>query len=144
MREILFRGKDLNNEWVYGYFAKARWYLDESNISMIISTDSTVYPASELGFVRVDPETVGQWTGRLDRNGRKIYEGDILRVWYPSLENDSEIGGYVKYNVDEARYSIYVSLDSNNIIYDDIDRFHDRYEVIGNIYDNQELVKGKE
>lgn len=65
MREIKFRGKRLDNgKWVYGYLA------DENYINDINTFD--------LSSIEVDSDTVGQYTGLNDANGKEIYEGDII------------------------------------------------------------------
>jgi len=139
MREILYRGKrksgsaELNGKWVYGYYA--------------VAGDGT-HVIIENGMTKpVAPETAGEWTGLLDKNGAKIFEGDIVRLnygvcyetkCYPSYARGTEIIKIceVVWNIDEARFepSYWVS---------DIN-FEIKLEVIGNITDNPELLEAAE
>ena len=129
MREILFRGKrKVNEEWVHGFLFvsrkgeyKIKWYDPEYGSAKT----SEVYP-----------ETVGQLvSGISDKNGKKIFEGDVLEGAYFTAEDD----GYGVVSFDDGAFEI-----SGNGI---SGTFHENYygkefEVIGNIHDNPELIGG--
>ena len=120
MRDIIFRGKRVDNdEWTEGYFFKS-W--DKVFLLWGMTGDS---PNME----EVKPETVGQYTGLTDKNGKKIFEGDILLKGFEKV--------LVKWNANQCRWGIY----SNNY---EICGFNEStqgyFEVIGNIYQDKELL----
>ena len=142
MREILFRGQTrrygekvrLNGEkiksnWVYGGILPQN---GDGDFAIIYQQKPTVekYP--------VYADTVGQYTGMVDKHGTKIFEGDIIDFFGRS---DGDGYGVVKYDAYETEFgfeydNIYRSLGRN---------FHpENIEVVGNIYDNPELVEGKD
>nr|DAZ40915.1 MAG TPA: YopX protein [Caudoviricetes sp.] len=134
MREILFRGKrKTDNEWLYGFpyitrknAVKINWY------------------CSEFGSMRtdeVDPETVGQFTGLTDKNDVKIFEGDIIEGHRSSQWNHELMRCVITYNRDhfEARYYPR-GIHGNYFTYKIM--FSKDVVVIGNIYDNPELIGG--
>lgn len=128
MREILFRGKSVINEWVEGFYTCFNG--DEHRIYTGYSDTDGVdhYPE----WCNIRPETVGQYTGLTDKNGTKIFEGDILLKGFEKV--------VVKWNENQCRWGIY--LDEY-----EISGFNEStknyFEVIGNIYDNPELLKGE-
>lgn len=148
-RVIKFRGKTLNGEWVYGNLLKlADGYIiipifNEFNK---VPDNSTPAPLMfyENDFYVVYPNTVGQFTGLCDKNGKEIYEGDIVRwhnqnyaivfkygQFYASIEkcHKNVYGGFPLHSLADTL----ITIDENNIC-----------EIIGNIYDNHELLKGNE
>ena len=131
MREILFRGKRLDNgEWVYGDFVN-----DWSNQNT--KPSKTIY--NNIGKYVVIPETIGQYTGLTDKNGTKIFEGDIVKYKDYSYDDGIKDGvGKIKYYQSSASYCI-----CTERIY--INSFHEiveeDVEVIGNIHDNPELLQ---
>ena len=137
MREILFRGKRLDNgEWVYGDY----WHLPEKNF----------YCISDKEFNRkVTSETVGQYTGLTDKNGRKIFEGDILEgIRYGNEERaevlwiDKAASWGIRYSFREKNESGYTSW-LNSAWFRSINDARAPV-VIGNIHDNPELLEEKE
>lgn len=134
-REILFRAKTANTgKWVYGYYAVSSWYEDGTTIHMIIPLDSMVYPGSEVWYEIVDPKTVSQYTGLDDVDGNKIFEGDII-------QSDSNIGD-VKWNETHASFLMLMRSVTGALYYVAIDEAAAiSSKVIGNIYDNPELME---
>lgn len=144
MREILFRGKRTDNgEWVEGFYL----YTKENTHPVIIDMKC----CSHI----IDPETVGQYTGLTDKNGVKIFEGDIVKFVHDGkfIESKDSIFGIEQ----EASYIRNYKIEYVNTFVQCGWRFingsihfpckqstlstHD-CEVIGNIHDNPELLKG--
>ena len=139
MREILFRGKRVSDgKWIYGYYNKCEalhnwkderpeprtWIqeVDESGVALI--------------FEPVDPATVGQFTGLTDKNGKKIFEGDILAM--KGMEK-LIIEGVVRYGTFNCTccHGVYGWFVDGG----DIRDAAYMCEVIGNIHDNPELLE---
>ena len=121
MREILFRGKKADNvEWV------------KCSETYIRDGDGIWLSDENLNVVTVIPETVGQYTGLTDKNGVRIFEWDIVITKTKSCE----FIGCIAYSTEYVRF---VCVTSNNIPYPMDRQF--KYEVIGNIHDNPELLE---
>jgi uncharacterized phage protein (TIGR01671 family) len=138
MREILFRGKRIDNgEWVYGHYGEYIRFEKPISAISIPSDDSFM---GNLCY-DVDPSTVGQYTG-LTANGKKIFEGDIVKVekndhdWH---EHDPNSYSIFAVDFDEGGYTAGDYFLQNWLWFDG---FHG--EVIGNIYDNPELLDNSE
>ena len=135
MRDILFRGKAVESgEWHFGMFC-AENYHAESPCIMPHYKDQTVDPFDW----KVDPETVGQFTGLCDKNGTKIFEGDIIESHYDDFYPDNATFEEVVFRGGAWRLAWNGHSDSDPLRKDDI---CDYGIVVGNIHDNPELLKG--
>ena len=132
MREIRFRAKrvDNNPRWVEGYYA--------FNGTHWIEYKSIERP----GFWevnRIDPETLGQFTGLYDKNGMRIFEGDIIAQHIDGWEHPPIIRT-VFWSDEACSYKVSSPLFTWGKAIDAISKY-DTIEVIGNIYDNPELLE---
>jgi uncharacterized phage protein (TIGR01671 family) len=120
MREILFRGwSETYNMWIYG---------------LLINNHNTLMKDIESRFVYkiVNAETIGQFTGLLDKNGKKVFEGDIIRVDCSPVGGAFEDGIYkVKYFLPYCAFYLQQLDESNAISFNECYI----YEVIGNIHE---------
>lgn len=138
MREILFRGKRLDNDkWVEGNFIFSSDSDKEYKTIIIPTTNSDMFvdrTDKDLGFEnwhKVNPETIGQYTGLKDVNGNKIFEGDIM---------ETSISG-LKYHVGVVEFSdASFGLKCTNWDAFFLCFVAGNYKIIGNIYDNPELL----
>lgn len=147
MRDILFRGKSEDGRWVYGSLIKTGKFC-----CILQDDDGTDYSYPYLNELTgcidgdatlVDPETVGQWTGLVDRNGKKIFEYDVCRFreW-----KDREMCwvGAVCYEHQQFVISGSPNKECETNFTLQLSRFIPRnIEVVGNIHDNPEWVKGE-
>ena len=124
MKEILFEGKRVDNgEWAYGWYAP------------LVCNDKTVIPSikDSNGIAwKVERNTVSQFTGLCDKNGKKIFENDIVKLTI-GLQGDKStydsVNCTVEFRSDNCGIAVFYPFTNSNII---------ETEVIGNIYDNEE------
>ena len=153
MREIIFRGKRLDNgEWAYGSLIDGIYGAVPVIVSMPSVDDDFKL---DFEYYHVDPATVGQYTGLQDKNGKRIFEGDILLfgvkkllVWW----NDEAFQWQAKEKKEFPIVTFEGAIQKNCVIWDNIDlgwiaaEFacvgKMTTEVIGNIHDNPELIGG--
>lgn len=127
MREILFRGKEKNSsKWIYG---DLRHISDSHGGYILCIVDNTNGRNNDVIGVEVVPETVGQYIGVPDKNGVKIFEGDILR------DDDTEENGVVVF--EEGEFCVVF----DNVITHGISAIAYRCYIKGNIHDNPELME---
>lgn len=155
MREILFRGKRKDNgEWIYGNYCGAEYLQSEGIEHLIIEIPKTGCSK------QIILETVGQFTGLTDTNGKKIFEGDIVRYtdeesYYPEEQCEFigkivfEIGAFGIATNDNIPIDLNCWCGNDNFVslwelYWNLSvegEMLDMIEVIGNIHDNPELLK---
>ena len=136
MREILFRGKRMDDgEWVEGYLVKA---VGGECMILPVTTEHCGGAEFSEGY-HCDPTTVGQYTGLKDKNGKRIFDWFICRN-----TRTGEIVS-VKWHGTMAGY-VWNKRRADGFLFDfgELFRACDKYEVIGNIHDNPELLKGGE
>ena len=140
MREILFRAKRLDNgEWVEGYVFDDG-FVDSKRMFVgglvIMDYKGTADDRWEVGtaFYEVDPNTICQYTGLTDKNGNKIWENDVVKCNY----NDyGEKGTYIGKVIFREDTCTFIVTDGKST---DYEWWNEEKEVIGNIFDNKELI----
>lgn len=123
MREILFRGKRKDNgEWVYGDLTHSVYKIGDTCVGKY---------GCEIGMHQVDPSTVGQYAGLTDKNGKRIFEGDVVE--YREYGNLAVVW-------DDGAFQLM----REDTFYDMLDRYTNGVSVVvGNRWDNPELLEEK-
>ena len=136
MRDIIFRGKRTDNgEWVYGAPTK-----DSHGETVMVES---VYECEEYNCrcancLYVDENTVGQYTGLTNKNGTKIFEGDVVKRFLLGKMYIFQIG----YDNGLASFIGQAGIKFTTFDYDSAEFASAEFEVVGNIYDNPELLGG--
>ena len=156
MREILFRGKRTDNgEWIYGDLMQ--------NVDCIKIREQEKDVKHIAKSFEIDLETVGQYTDLTDKNGKRIFEGDIVRYTFDSPDDptDTENGlkvrtGRIFWSDWRASFAVTAGRNLSAALNNDVAvyvrgrqvyeyvRGANTVEVIGNIHDNPEMLKGGE
>ena len=147
MREIKFRAKDYQtNKWVYGFLFMGKgddnrdyaFILQDKGLKVGTAAEDNAieFPYDEAHLV--DKETICQYTGLKDKNGKEIYEGDIIGCHNPNIKH------LIFFNEKQGRFMAALDGDIENDYYGvcglDDSRWNATKEVIGNIHDNPELI----
>lgn len=139
MREILYRGKiKFDKTWVYGAYCPYNWDMmgNREEKPSIIMFSADKYKDGLWNYII--PETVGQYTGLTDKNGVKLFEGDIVECWSEGVKARGTVthridGLWIIYPAWQKRimWGLCPDNDGNTTV-----------EIVGNIHDNPELLKG--
>ena len=133
MKEILFKGKRIEDgEWIEGYYQKRHDFLGNEEHLIFYADGHTVFDHAE-----VSSGTLCQFTGLCDKNGKKIWENDILMAHL-----DESYPEDVTYETVEWNVAGWVGCETDSIDRQYLDKFDlEHYEVVGNIFDNPELLQ---
>ena len=153
MREIEFRAKILDNdEWVYGYYVQGMDFENKPINNSIVRNTTTINHVDKTikqDIYKVDINTLGQYTGLKDKNGKKIFDGDIIKQAYGKFLNGKQ--RYIYYCIAYSEEDGCLRAFANGLTGYSFDICFARYvineqdlEVVGNIWDNANLLKGEE
>lgn len=138
MREIKFRGIRIDNgEWVYGDYHRR-----VGNVHCIICMEPDDNGKVVYVVHQVDDDTIGQFTGLHDKNGKEIYEGDIVK-WILTMPGVGLNGGYEEYEIEEIDVikwdsgALYLGEYCAAVFADESEGYA---EIVGNIHDNPEIL----
>ena len=135
IRQIIFRGYNLKNQkWLYGYYLVNRG-------QHFICPEGVQNPLASWEDFVVEEESVGQWTGLKDKNGKEIWEGDIvgfpISLFY-ELDDDDDEFVTAKISFTYGSFAVIYRGGIEKIFLQDL---CDEIEVVGNTYQNKEILK---
>ena len=138
MREILFRGKDKFGDWHEGNLIhQTQYYGDPVDLYHIVSVGEFYY--ENYLHDTVIPETVGQFTGLTDKNGKRIFEGDVVDIDIGHLKRR----GFVFYEDTGAKFGVMIGTEKNfSFLGRQMVKMYN-VTVNGNIHDQPELLKSE-
>ena len=147
-REILFRGKRVDNgEWVYGYLFDDGYqnprhvFVGGLMIDEYKGTACDEWDINGIDFYDVKPNTICQYTGLTDKNGKKIFEGDVVK-------DSAGVCGEVKFGLHESNWQIgkynqgfFVTFPKGYLLRNELGYWRNKIVVVGNVFDNPELLE---
>lgn len=173
MREILFRGfheceEGSENAFYNGEWHKGEWVYGKSILYLKENGGEYYMPKCDekcktihlengdieeincadynTAFYKVAPETVCQYTGRDYKNGKKIFDGDIVKVF--DRPRNRDVFGLIKFGIFAFNVLFYIdwekTLTGSNILRTELGYWHDKIEIIGNKFENPELLEVEE
>ena len=150
MHDIKFRGKRIDNgEWVEGYYYKAKYCRTDDELCDYITVPHPKEYNEPSSHYIVDSKTVGQYTGLKDKNGTKIFEGDMINPFDDEIDKmvvEFRLGQFLLCLYGERGYMAEYGWEEEGnygcFEAEPLSTYGDDIEVIGNIHDNPELLRG--
>lgn len=140
MREILFRGKRIDNgEWIEGHYTECR---GETFIGIDTSSMFEIFCPPVIRWFKVSSETLCQFTGLCDKNGNKIWENDIVN--HNGEYAPVKFGRYCSsFDYGNYNFGFYVDFPEKTFFRKELGYWCRKVEVVGNVFDDPELLQEK-